>query len=125
MKPVMDTVCQQSSHTHHSPIITSHMIELTLAGGEGVARVLVDRATIPAAEGEPRRDGGIAVGAVGVAVVGGGIEGLAGEARLGEVVQSRAEGICSDKDACESVDSPPTRRESQERESQEFLTLES
>ena len=100
------------------------MIELTLAGGEAVARVLVDRATIATAEGEPRRDGGIAVGAVGVAVVGGGIEGLTGEARLGEVVQSRAEGICSDKDACEPAGSPLTRRESPERESQKFLTLE-
>ena len=82
------------THTHHSPIITSHRIELTLAGGEGIAWVLIDRAAIPTAEGEPRRDGGIAVGAVGVAVVGGGIEGLAGEARLGEMVQSRAERIC-------------------------------
>ena len=57
--------------------------------------MLVDRAAIPTAEGEPRRDGGIAVGSMSVAVVGGGIEGLAGESRLGEMIQSRAEGICA------------------------------
>ena len=68
--------------------------------GQPVSRVpLVDCSTVAAAEAQPRRDRGVTVPWIGVAVVSRRVECRTRSHRLGDVVQRDAEGIAYRKNA--------------------------